>query len=157
MTTATASATLAAIHDRHPGLKLAKKHLLMFFAQGHHLAHFGHALFDEAITAEAGGRIVIHPASAGDAAPTSEGELNTIGYVIERYGSLSPADLRTLVWDTVPYQRAANFGASVSHDDLIAWFRREDEINDPDDERPNRAERAAADQIWRAHQAASNA
>jgi uncharacterized phage-associated protein len=149
--TASADSVIAAIDARRPGLNLAKKHLLLFFAQGHHVAHFGSPLFDEPITATERGVSVPDADGRPAGQPDSEGPLNTIGYVIERYSSLSPADLRTLIQTSMPWLDAIG-AQDDKHIDLGAlriWFRRDDETNDPDDERPNRAERAEADEYWR--------
>ncbi len=143
-----ANSVIAAIDARRPGLKLAKKHLLLFFAQGHHVAHFNSSLFDEPITATDRGVTVDADGSPAEQ-PDSEGPLNTIGYVVERYGSLAPADLRALITASQPWQLAR--GGHINLDDLAAWFRRDDETNDPDDERPNRAERAQVSEVWNKH------
>lgn len=142
-----ANSIIAAIDARRPGLKLAKKHSLLFFVQGHHIAHFGSPLFAEPITATDVGVSV--PDADGSLAeqPESEGPLNTIGYVIERYGALSPADLRALIQSSQPWQAATT--GRIDLDALRDWFRRDDETNDPDDERPNRAERAAVAEFLR--------
>lgn len=151
----TADSVLAAIDARRPGLKLAKRHLLLYFAQGHHLAHFGTPLFNDPIVAMSGGNVAVGAAGIRDEQPTGEGQLNTIGYVVERYGALSPEDLRTLVRASTPWKtRNAFYGhGQIDLDDLRDWFRRDDETNDPDDERPNRAERAAASELWNASNA----
>ncbi len=146
-TTVSAGAVIAAIEARRPGMKPGKLHSLLFFAQGHHVAHFGTPLFDEPIVITDVGVHVPHYGDPGSQ-PTGEGALNTIGYVIERYGALSPADLRTLIKASRPWATAA-FGL-VSLDDLRDWFRRNDETNDPDDERPNRTERVAMSAAWEA-------
>ncbi|GAA0529180.1 hypothetical protein GCM10010172_07280 [Paractinoplanes ferrugineus] len=143
--TATANAVIAAIDARRPGLKLGKQHLLLFFAQGHHIAHFGTPLFSEPIFADDHGVFVAHVAAPA-AQPDGEGPLNTIGYVVERYGSLSPADLRAVIQASQPWQAAR--GGVVDLDELAAWFRRDDETDDPDDERPNRVERAQVEGLW---------
>lgn len=147
-----ANSVLAAIDARRPGLKLAKKHLLLFFCQGHHIAHFGTVLFDELITVTDRGVSV--PGADGSPArqPDSEGSLNTIGYVVERYAALSPADLRTLIQASMPWQFAEG-GWVIDPGALRVWFRRDDETDDPDDERPNRAERAQVDELLRARRA----
>lgn len=145
--TASVNSVIAAIDARRPGLKLAKRYSLLFFVQGHHTAHFGSPLFDEPITATDRGVSV--PDADGSLAeqPDSEGPLNTIGYVIERYGAMSPADLRTLIQASQPWQNARKPGADGRIDlgGLREWFLRPAETDDPDDERPNRAERAEAE------------
>ncbi|MGX6604833.1 Panacea domain-containing protein [Micromonosporaceae bacterium Da 78-11] len=149
-----ANSVIAAMDARRPGLKLAKKHSLLFFAQGHHIAHFGVPLFDEPIVATDRGVSVPDADSSPAEQPDSEGPLNTIGYVVERYGSLSPADLRALIQAAEPWQLATLTGGVVNVGALRDWFLRDDETDDPDDERPNRAERAQADEIWAKHKAA---
>jgi uncharacterized phage-associated protein len=140
-----AASVIKAIDARRPGLKPAKKHLLLFFAQGHHLAWAGEPLFDEPLYAtDLGVRIAVD----GEAvvAP-SEAQLGTVTTVVVRYSSLSPAELRTLVQASTPWQLARKAGddALVEPATLADWFRRADETDDPDDERPNRAERAEAE------------
>jgi uncharacterized phage-associated protein len=151
-----ANSVIAAIDARRPGLKPAKKHSLLFFIQGHHIAHFGTPLFDEPITATDRGVSVPDADGSPAEQPNSEGPLNTIGYVIDRYSALSPADLRTLIQASQPWQAATKPTATgrIDLDALRDWFRRDDETNDPDDERPNRAERAAIAEIWEKHKTA---
>jgi len=142
-----ASAVIAAIDARRPGLKPAKKHLLLFFAQGHHLAWASEPLFSEDLyTTDRG--VTLQDTDLEDASPiTSEAQLGTISNVIIRYSGLSPADLRTLVQASQPWQLARKAGddARIEQAWLTDWFRRPDETDDPDDERPNRAERAEAE------------
>jgi hypothetical protein len=155
--TTTADAVIARIDYCRPGLKLGKKHLLLFFAQGHHLAHFGDPLFVEPIFAiarqQSGGVGILGACGAPTSQPKDEGSLNTIGLVIERYASLAPADLRAIIKASRPWRDAgARVDLLISRGDLRDWFRREDETNDPDDERPNRAERAQANALWKSFQ-----
>jgi uncharacterized phage-associated protein len=140
--TTSASSVIAAIEARRPGLTTAKLHLLLFFAQGHHLAHSDDPLFAEALYATERGVSLddVHDETAST--PTAEGQLNSIGYVVSRYGALSHADLRTLVQASTPWQLAMKSTSSprIEWAWLRDWFRRPDETDDPDDERPNRAE-----------------
>jgi uncharacterized phage-associated protein len=147
-----ANSVIAAIDARRPGLKLAKKHSLLFFVQGHHIAHFGVPLFDEPIVATDRG-VTVEADGSPASQPDREGPLNTIGYVVERYGALSPADLRALIQVSEPWQLASPAGGVVNIGALREWFLRDDETDDPDDERPNRAERAEADEYWSRHKA----
>jgi uncharacterized phage-associated protein len=86
-----------------PGLPTKKLHKLLYYCQGHHLAHFGEQLFTESVMtwdmgpvvaqlwkAEQDGR-VLPPAQ-----PLDAGQLNTIGYVVSRYGRLTGHDLELL-------------------------------------------------------------
>jgi uncharacterized phage-associated protein len=145
--TTTAMSVIAAIDVRRPGLKPAKQHLLLFFAQGHHLAWAGKPLFSEALYATDRG-VALQAPDLEEAAPiTDEALLGTISNVVIRYSGLSPADLRTLVQASLPWQLARKAGddARIEWAWLTDWFRRPDETDDPDDERPNRAERAEAE------------
>ena len=153
MSTITANSVIAAIDARRPGLKPAKQHLLLFFCQGHHIAHFGVPLFNEPIVATDRGVTVETDGSPADQ-PDGEGPLNTIGFVVERYGSLSPADLRALILASKPWQLATLTGDHLNIGARRDWFRRDDETDDPDDERPNRAERAEVADMWEKHNAA---
>jgi uncharacterized phage-associated protein len=141
-----ANSVIAAVEARRPGLTAAKKHLLLFFAQGHHLAWTEEPLFTEALHATDRG-VAVYPAHAEARPIGSEAELGTITNVVIRYSALSPADLRTLICASTPWQLARKSGDDTRIDAawLTDWFRRPDETDDPDDERPNRAERAAAE------------
>jgi uncharacterized phage-associated protein len=142
--TTTANSVIAFIDARRPGLKLGKKQLLLLFAQGHHLARTGDPLFDEPMYAT--DRAIAVDDVPGGPVPLIESEAlaNTIGYVIDRYSALSPADLRTLVQASEPWRLARKNPdeTRIEWAWLRDWFRRPDETDDPDDERPNRAERA---------------
>ncbi|GAA1613507.1 hypothetical protein GCM10009828_046940 [Actinoplanes couchii] len=138
---------IIAMDARRPGLSTAKKHLLMFFAQGHHLAWADEPLFAEALYATENG-VTLHDMDTADAVPIDDEALHaTITDVIVRYSALSPADLRTLVQASLPWQLAQKPGGGtrIERAWLTDWFRRPDETDDPDDERPDRAERAEAE------------
>lgn len=149
---ATASSVLAAMDTRRPGLKPAKQHLLLFFVQGHHLADFDEPLFAEPLLAgDHGVTLDDTDTEPGDSrALVDEAGLDSIGYVLERYGALSPADLRTLVQASTPWQlaRKSSDHPRIAWTWLTDWFRRPAETDDPDDERPNRAQTAAAAELW---------
>jgi len=142
-----ASSVITEIDARRPGMKPAKRQLLLFFAQGHHLAWRGEALFDEPLYATDRG-VALQNTDLEEAPPINdEALLGTITTVVVRYSGLSPADLRTLVQASLPWQLARKAGddARIEWAWLTDWFLRPDETNDPDDERPNRAERAEAE------------
>jgi uncharacterized phage-associated protein len=141
------NSVITAIDARRPGMKPAKKQLLLFFAQGHHLAWADEPLFAEALYATERG-VALQTTGLEEATPiTSEALLGTISNVVVRYSGLSPSDLRTLVQASLPWQLARKAGddARIEWTWLTDWFRRSDETDDPDDERPNRAERAEAE------------
>jgi uncharacterized phage-associated protein len=142
--TTTTNSIITFIDARRPGLKPGKKQLLLFFCQGHHLAWRGDPLFTEPIHATERGVVVEVALDSPASLIDSERLANTIGYVIDRYAALSPADLRTLIQASEPW-RLARKNSDEPRIDLTwmrDWFRRADETDDPDDERPNRAERA---------------
>lgn len=145
--TTNVNSVIAAMDARRPGLKPAKKHLLLFFIQGHHLAWADEPMFAEALYATDRG-VSLDDADNDPAAPISdEAVLGTISSVLVRYSGLSPADLRTLIQASQPWESAAKPGAEgrIELAWLSDWFRRPDETDDPDDERPNRAEAAEAE------------
>src|SRR2546421_7872466 len=93
----------AVLRDRLPGLGTKKLHKLLYYCQGHHLAAFDEPLFEETISAWDMGPVVgtLWKAEKDDAAPPvraplGEAELNTIGYVLSRYGALTGHDLENL-------------------------------------------------------------
>jgi uncharacterized phage-associated protein len=103
----------AALRERLPGLRTKKLHKLLYYCQGHHLAAFGEPLFHERISAwdmgpvvgevwkgEQTGAVPPEPAGLGEA------ELNTIGYVVSRYGRLTGRELEILTHGEAPWQRA---------------------------------------------------
>jgi len=150
--TTTANAILDFIDSRRPGLKPGKKQLLLFFCQGHHLAWRGDALFAEPIYATGSGSAVEDVTGNLPAPIDTESAANTIGYVIARYSALSPADLRTLIQASDPWRlaRKNTDEPRIEWAWLRDWFRRPEETDDPDDERPNRAEMAEAMAWYRA-------
>ncbi len=140
--TSSANSVIAAMGTRRPGLKPAKLHMLLFFAQGHHLARRGRALFDESMYATERA-VEVEGVPQEDTSPLhSEEALNTVGYVVTRYSALSPADLRTLIQASQPWQAATKPGSGprIEWAHLRDWFQRPEETDDPDDERPTRAE-----------------
>lgn len=132
---ATANDVIADIEINRPGLSVTKRNLLLFFCQGHHLGDLDIPLFDDPIYASATGVDVLPDAATP--VKLGNGRLNTIGYVLSRYASLSPADLRTLVQASTPWQLARKTGDNlIDPARMREWFRRDDERNDPEDDRP---------------------
>jgi uncharacterized phage-associated protein len=143
--TTSAHLVIDAIEARRPGLSDTKRNLLLFFVQGHHLAHSGDALFAEALYATDRGVDIDDTSEDAESTPLGNGALNTVGDVLARYGDLSPADLRTLVQASVPWQLAikSTLGPRIEWAWLRDWFRRPDETDDPEDDRPTKAMMAA--------------
>lgn len=124
----------AALRDRLPGLPLKKLHKLLYYCQAHHLAATGDPLFSDTVSAWDMGPVVgplwHSERTDGPAAPTialTEAQLNTIGYVVSRYGGLSGRDLEHLTHAEEPWRRAdqhRQLGNSVriEHDWMREYF-----------------------------------
>jgi uncharacterized phage-associated protein len=92
---------------------IKKLHKLLYYAQGHHLAAFGRPLFRESISAWDMGPVVGQlwraekdGVSVPETGALGEAELNTVGYVLSRYGNLTAKDLENLTHSEDPWQRA---------------------------------------------------
>ncbi|WP_239310782.1 MULTISPECIES: Panacea domain-containing protein [unclassified Frankia] len=105
----------AILRARLPGLGAKKLHKLLYYCQGHHLAAFDEPLFSEAISAWDMGPVVAElwrDEKYGTARPPGrvdaggEAELNTIGYVLSRYGALTGHDLEILSHGELPWYTA---------------------------------------------------
>lgn len=102
------------LRDRLPGLPVKKLHKLLYYCQGHHLAAMGEPLFGETISAWDMGPVVgelwyQEKHGAGQPVATvelDEAQLNTIGYVLSRYGALTGLDLENLTHSETPWQLA---------------------------------------------------
>ncbi len=111
--TASARDVAAALRERLPGLATKKLHKLLYYCQGHHLAAFDEPLFTESISAWDMGPVVGElwkdekdGVLTGSHLQLSEAELNTVGYVLSRYGGLSGHDLEILTHGETPWQTA---------------------------------------------------
>jgi len=140
-----------ALRARLPGVPTKKLHKLLYYSQGHHLAHFDEPLFAETISAWDMGPVVgqlwkAERDSAPAEPPTDLGEaaLNTIGYVVSRYGALTGLDLEHLTHAEDPWQLADRErprggsvrierewmrdyfrSAAADHEDGEVWFTKE--------------------------------
>jgi uncharacterized phage-associated protein len=101
------------LRRRLPGVPTKKLHKLLYYCQGHHLASRGDTLFSDSIQAWDMGPVVAvlwhqerEAGPSGDAKPLSEEQLNTVGYVVSRYGRLSGTDLEHLTHAEDPWLRA---------------------------------------------------
>jgi uncharacterized phage-associated protein len=121
----------AVLRDRLPGVGTKKLHKLLYYCQGHHLAAFDEPLFHETISAWDMGPVVgtLWKAEKDDEVPPGradlgEAELNTIGYVISRYGGLTGRDLEHLTHCEDPWLTANRYrrpGSRVRIEN--AWIR----------------------------------
>jgi uncharacterized phage-associated protein len=132
----------AELRRRLPGLGTKKLHKLLYYCQGHHLAAFDRPLFDETISAWDMGPVVgtlwwdekngRQPIISAD---LNEAELNTIGYVISRYGNLTGNDLEHLThsetpWRTANTSRAAGGSSPIRHEWIKNYFATEGAATD---------------------------
>jgi uncharacterized phage-associated protein len=125
----------AELRRRLPGLGKKKQHKLLYYCQGHHLATFGEPLFRETISAwdmgpvvgqlwyeERGGEVPM------DLEELDEAQLNTIGYVVSRYGALSGTDLQHLTHSESPWREADRSrrpgeSAKIPAESIRAYFQ----------------------------------
>ena len=103
----------AELRRRLPGLGTKRLHKLLYYSQGHHLAAVGEPLFGESIGAWDMGPVVDalwvaekRGVGGGSAAALDEAALNTIGYVLSRYGGLSGDDLEAKTHREPPWRLA---------------------------------------------------
>ena len=143
MTTASAHDIAAELRKRLPGLGVNKQHELLYYCQGHHLATFGEPLYSETVSAWDMGPVVGQlwrqekdaGPRANPASPLTEAQLNTIGYVVSRYGALSGADLERLTHSETPWQdadrhRAPGSSAKIELLSLQAFFSQDKDEED---------------------------
>lgn len=103
----------AELRRRSPNLLTKKLHKLLYYCQGHHLAVFDEPLFTETIAAWDMGPVVSQlwwaekNLKVVEAPPLNdEAALNTISYVLSRYGRLSGRDLENLTHSEPPWKIA---------------------------------------------------
>jgi len=135
----------AVLRERHSGMPIKKLHKLLYYCQGHHLAAFGRPLFSETISAWDMGPVVgalwYQEENRLEPPPTrqlTEGELNTVGYVLSRYGALTGGDLERLTHNEVPWREAdkrrhPGESARIEIEELRAFFRSDGapDVSDP--------------------------
>lgn len=137
----------AELRRRLPGLGTKKQHKLLYYCQGHHVATFGESLFRESISAWDMGPVVgqlWYEERSGqvpmDVETLDEAQLNTIGYVVSRYGALSGADLEHLTHSENPWReadRSRRPGESVKMaPELIGAYFRSADKDEGDAETP---------------------
>lgn len=139
------------VRRRQPGVPRLKLHKLLYHCQGHHLAHTGERLFAERVSAWDHGPVVGALWSDEEHAPgdhvasgapsLDEGALNTIGYVLSRYGRLSGRDLEALTHSETPWldsdaRREPGTSVQIGVDDLLSFFREAARAGDDSDELP---------------------
>lgn len=135
--TASAHDIAAELRRELPGLRPLKLHKLLFYCQGLHLAWFGKPLFSEHIRAFDHGpcvKTLWQEERDGEPAPEPHDldntQLNTVGYVVSRYGHMTAADLVRLTHAQDPWviaDRLRNAGGSdlIEHSWMQTFFRAE--------------------------------
>lgn len=124
----------AVLRVRQPGVPIKKLHKLLYYCQGHHLAACGEPLFNESVMAWDMGPVVgslwcgerngeVHEPTA----ELTEAQLNTIGYVLSRYGALTGRDLENLThgeppWRTADSRRPAGQSVRIEQDWMREYF-----------------------------------
>ena len=122
MTTIQAQQVAAELRRRLPGVGVKKLHKLLYYCQGHHLATFDEPLFIESISAWDIGPVVgqlwksekDHGIAIEDAV-LDEAVLNTVGYVVSRYGALTGRDLERLTHSEDPWIDRFQEGQGRNH------------------------------------------
>ena len=143
------------IRRRLPGVPLKKLHKLLYYCQAHHLATFGTPLFVETISAWDMGPVVgqlwylenQHGPSTSTEASLTEAELNTIGYVVSRYGHLSGLELERLTHSETPWIKAdearRELGVrayKITIEELRSYFVEQATLDETEDAPLDRAE-----------------
>lgn len=121
----------AVLRSWQPGLPVKKLHMLLYYCQGHHLAAVGEPLFREGLAAWNMGPVVPtlwrREKDGVPAPPPVEltgAELNTIDYVLGRYGRLTGHDLENLTHTEAPWRRADRTRPSGGSARIeLSWLR----------------------------------
>jgi uncharacterized phage-associated protein len=145
--TVSARDVASVLRGRLPGLPTKKLHKLLYYCQGHHLAAVGVPLFNETISAWDMGPVVGQLwREEKDGAPEppgradlDEAELNTIGYVVSRYGALTGRDLEVLShgeppWHFADQARRPGDTARITLDSMREYFSTAGAPGDVEDE-----------------------
>lgn len=125
----------AALRARQPGLPAKKLHKLLHYCQGRRRATFDEPPFAESVVAWDMGPVVgslwfserNREAEPPPAEHLTEAQLNTIGYVLSRYGALTGRDLENLThseppWRTADSRRPAGQSVRIEPDWMRAYF-----------------------------------
>lgn len=134
----------AAILARTGTITAMKLQKLVFYCQAWHLANTGSPLFSERVEAWAQGPVVPHLHSqhrkmfeisgwpSGRVQNLSENDLRTVGWTVEKYGSLSAEALSRMSHQEIPWIVARGLLAEgergsteISHDQLRAFYSRQ--------------------------------
>ena len=156
MSTVSAHDVAAELRRRLPGIGAKKLHKLLYYCQGHHLATFGAPLFTETISAWDMGPVVGHlwrqekeDGIRGVSSEMDEAALNTVGYVLSRYGALTGHDLEHLTHSEAPWQeanarRSPGTSAKIDAKTIASYFRQTEMGDEDNDTLPLDADEVAA-------------
>jgi uncharacterized phage-associated protein len=135
------------IRKRLPGVPAKKLHKLLYYCQGWHAGIFGVPLFSESLSAWDMGPVVGQLWYAEKQhGPTEivrdldEGALNTIGFVLSRYGALSGMELERLTHGELPWidadaRRAPHGSQRIEFEAMERYFSAppgEDDMQEPE-------------------------
>lgn len=149
----------AELRKRLPGVPTKKLHKLLYYCQAHHLAAFDTPIFDETVSAWDMGPVVgrlwweEHNGHAVEAeAVGDEAVLNTVGYVVSRYGALSGKDLEHLTHEETPWveaneHREPHGRERISRESMRDYFR----YADTDEDDPETAAPSPDIREWLSH------
>jgi uncharacterized phage-associated protein len=130
----------AELRRRIPDLGHVKLHKLLYYCQGYHLAAHREPFFTEGISAWNNGPVVAQlwrderdgwdtPPREAPERPLTDAELNTVGYVVSRYGAYTGAALIGMThkedpWRNADENRAPGGDVEITHEALSKFFAR---------------------------------
>ena len=139
--TASAHDIARELRNMLPNIGVVKLHKLLYYAQGHHLVMFGELLFEQPIEAWANGPVVAalwadekHGRARPPAKDVPGVAIETLRYVVERYGRLSSRELIDKTHAEDPWRSvsesddAALAGDPRINDEVLrTWFEQDPE------------------------------
>jgi uncharacterized phage-associated protein len=134
------------VRKRFPAVPVKKLHKLLYYCQGWHAGTFGAPLFHESISAWDMGPVVgqlwyaeKQQGPARTARALDEAALNTVGFVLSRYGGLSGMELERLThseppWTDADTRRAPHGSQRIEFDALVRHFAApdDDDVQEPE-------------------------
>jgi len=137
----------AELRRRLPGLGSKKLHKLLYYCQGHHLGSLSEPMFSEDFQAWDRGPVVAslwraerYEHAQPDATTAfDQGTLNTIGYVVSRYGGMTGADLEALTHNEQPWliadaRRRSGGSQVMAKAEIRAYFARHQPADESDED-----------------------
>lgn len=142
---------IAAIRERRPDQGGSRLRALLFFTQGHYIAHNGgRPLFTESLYASFDGVTIDLAGRDGLQEQMDNRQLGFIGYALDRYADMRDADLQSLVRTSSAWQLAQQTSdGRIEQEWMTDWFNRAAERRT----RPSLVETAFATALFRPHAA----